>query len=96
MSITREVVLDALSKIVDPGQGRDIVTADMAKAITLGDEGGVNFVIEVDPAMGPAAEPLRAAAQAAVEALPGVTKVNAILTAHSSEPGPSRASTPKG
>ena len=41
-------------------------------------------------------EPLRAAAQAAVEALPGVESVSAILTAHSTEPQPSRTSTPKG
>ena len=39
-------------------------------------------------------EPVRAAAQAAVEALPGVASVSAILTAHSSETQPSRTSTP--
>ncbi|MEM1297686.1 MAG: Mrp/NBP35 family ATP-binding protein [Pseudomonadota bacterium] len=93
---TRDDVIAALKGVVDPGSGKDLISADMAKAITVGDEGGVNFVIEVDPAMGAAAEPLRAAAQAAVEALPGVTRVNAILTAHSAEPGPSRAPTPKG
>ena len=96
MSITRDDVVAALKGVVDPTSGKDVITADMAKAISIGDEGGVNFVIEVDPAMGEAAEPLRAAAQKAVEALPGVTKVNAILTAHSTEPGPSRAATPKG
>lgn len=96
MSASRDDVISALSKIVDPSSGKDIVSAGMAKAISVSDEGGVNFVVEVDPALGDKAEPLRAAAQAAVEAVPGVTKVNAILTAHSVEPGPSRASTPKG
>ncbi|MEL7467481.1 MAG: Mrp/NBP35 family ATP-binding protein [Pseudomonadota bacterium] len=96
MSVTRDAVITALSKIIDPGSGKDLVTADMAKAITIGDEGGVTFVIEVDPALGEQAEPLRATAQAAVEAIPGVTRVNAVLTAHSSDPTPSRRSTPAG
>ncbi len=96
MKITRDDVIRALSKIVDPATGKDLITADMAKAITVGDEGGVNFIIEVDPAVAQQAEPLRVAAQQAVEALDGVTRVNAILTAHSSEAGPSRSATPKG
>ena len=85
MTVTREDVLDALKKIVDPGQGRDIVSAEMVKAPTISG-GNVSFLIEVDPAKGQAMEPIRAAAQAAVEALPGVEKVSAILTAHSTEP----------
>ena len=96
MSVTKEEVVEALSAIIDPQSGKDLIEADVAKAIMIGDEGGVSFVVEVDPALGEKAEPLRAAAQAAVEAIPGVTRVNAVLTAHSSEPGPSRASTPAG
>ena len=96
MSVTKEAITQALSRIVDPSTGKDLIAAGMAKAIMVGDEGGVNFVIEVDPALGDKAEPLRAAAQAAVEAIPGVTRVNAVLTAHTTEAGPSRASTPKG
>ncbi|MEM8792324.1 MAG: Mrp/NBP35 family ATP-binding protein [Pseudomonadota bacterium] len=85
MSITREDILAALSKILDPAQGTDIVSAEMVKAPTVSG-GNVSFLIEVDPAKGQAMEPVRAAAQAAVEALPGVDKVTAILTAHSTEP----------
>jgi ATP-binding protein involved in chromosome partitioning len=96
MTLTREDVVKALSRIVDPASGRDIVAADIAKAISVGEGGGVNFVIEVDPALGPEAEPLRAAAQKAVEDLPGVARVNAVLTAHSADPQPSRGPTPKG
>ena len=96
MSVTREAVLDALSKIVDPGQGRDIVSADMAKAVSVAD-GKVSFVIEVDPAKGPAMEPVRAAAQAAVEQIPGVSAVSAILTAHSNQPtAPAARKAPSG
>ncbi|MEM9762435.1 MAG: P-loop NTPase, partial [Pseudomonadota bacterium] len=100
MSVTREEVIAALSKIIDPGQGRDIVTADMAKAISVAgsDEGArVTFVIEVDPANGPAMEPVRAAAEAAVKALPGVASVSAVLTAHSTQPSaPASRPAPKG
>ncbi|HUF86168.1 MAG TPA: Mrp/NBP35 family ATP-binding protein [Thermohalobaculum sp.] len=90
MSVTREEVIETLRKIVDPGQGRDIVSADMAKAVMVSG-GRVSFVIEVDPAKGAAMEPVRAAAQAAVERLPGVEKVSAILTAHSQTPGEARS-----
>ncbi|MEM9097294.1 MAG: Mrp/NBP35 family ATP-binding protein [Pseudomonadota bacterium] len=93
MSITREEVLEALSKIVDPVQGRDIVSADMVKAPSVSG-GNVSFLIEVDPSKGSAMEPVRAAAQAAVEALPGVGKVTAILTAHSTEPNAPAAKGP--
>jgi len=95
MTVTREDVIAALAKIIDPGQGKDLIAADMAKAITV-TGGTVSFVIEVDPAKGPAMEPIRAAAQAAVERLPGVEKVSAVLTAHSTAPSPSAGSQPKG
>jgi ATP-binding protein involved in chromosome partitioning len=92
MTVTREDVVAALGKIVDPGQGKDLIAAGMAKAISVTD-GSVSFVIEVDPAKGAAMEPIRAAAQAAVEQIPGVTRVSAILTAHSDTP---TAPAPKG
>jgi len=58
----------------------------MAKAVSVtGDQ--VSFVSEVDPALGPKAEPSRAAAVEAVQALPGVAKVSAVLTAHSEAGG---------
>ncbi len=95
MTVTREEVVEALARVVDPASGRDLISADMAKAISVSD-GGVTFIIEVDAGLGPEAEPLRAAAQRAVEALPGVARVSAVLTAHSADPTPSRRPTPKG
>jgi ATP-binding protein involved in chromosome partitioning len=44
--------------------------------------GNVGFSIEVDPREGPKLEPLRRAAEKAVEQLPGVLSVTAVLTAH--------------
>jgi ATP-binding protein involved in chromosome partitioning len=81
MTVTRDTVLKALRSVELPGTGRDIVAADVVRALAVeGDQ--VRFVLEVDAAEGPRLEPVRAAAQAAVEALPGVGRVSALLTAH--------------
>lgn len=88
MTLTREDITGALAGVVDPSSGRDLIAADMVKAITIGKEGNVSFVIEVDPALGARAEPLSVAAQKAVEGLPGVGTVSAVLTAHSADPVP--------
>ena len=77
-------VLDALRRVVDPARGTDIVAAGQVKSLKV-DGGQVSFVLEVDPARGAAMEPLLAAAEAAVRALPGVTGVSAVLTAHAAE-----------
>lgn len=88
MSVTREAILAALSTVPMPGTRGSVVEADVLRALTI-EGGAVRFLLEVDPAQGPALEPTRAAAQAAVAALPGVASVSALLTAH----GP-RAKTP--
>jgi ATP-binding protein involved in chromosome partitioning len=44
-------------------------------------DGHVGFTLEVDPQRGPALEPLRKAAEQAVDALPGVLSVTAVMTA---------------
>ncbi|MEM1343847.1 MAG: Mrp/NBP35 family ATP-binding protein [Pseudomonadota bacterium] len=93
-AVSRDAVIAALAKIVDPESGRDLIGAEMAKAITVAGA-SVSFVIEVDPAKGAAMEPVRKAAQQAVEALPGVEKVSAVLTAHSGSPPSARAPAPK-
>ena len=72
--ITEDAVRAALSRIVDPARGIDIVSAQQVKAITI--KGGDNsFVLEVDAARGGAMEPLRKAAEAAVAAMEGVQTV---------------------
>jgi len=96
MSVMREDVLAALARVADPATGRDLVASGMARAVSAGEDGNVSFLIEVDPSLGARAEPLRAAAQAAVEAISGVTKVTAILTAHSAEPTAPRQQAPAG
>ncbi len=78
---TEEEVRVALSQVVDPARGTNIVSAGQVTSLSVR-EGDVSFVLEVDPARAAAMEPLRQAAEAAVKALDGVTAVSAVMTAH--------------
>jgi ATP-binding protein involved in chromosome partitioning len=80
MAVTEKEVRDALAQVRDPDRGGDIVALGMVSGIVVRD-GNVGFAIEVEPERGPRLEPLRQAAERAVEALPGVVSVTAVLTA---------------
>ncbi|HLT03203.1 MAG TPA: iron-sulfur cluster assembly protein, partial [Geminicoccaceae bacterium] len=70
--ITREQVLAALSGVVDPDRGQDVVALGMVSGIVIKDT-NVGFALEVDPSEAESKEPLRRACEEAVLALPGVT-----------------------
>ena len=78
--VTETQILEALKTVRDPERGGDIVTLGMISGLVIRD-GNVGFSIEVDPARGPHLEPLRKAAERAVEHLEGVLSVSAVLTA---------------
>src|SRR4051794_4160211 len=80
MAITEQQILDALRAVRDPDRGADIVTLGMITGVVVRD-GNVGFAIEVEPSRGAHLEPLRKQAEQAVEALPGVLSVTAVLTA---------------
>jgi ATP-binding protein involved in chromosome partitioning len=84
-AVTERQILDALGKVRDPDKEGDLVSLNMVTGIVIRD-GNVGFAIEVEPERGPRLEPLRKAAEAAVEALPGVLSVTAVLTAESRPP----------
>ncbi len=88
--INEKAILAALAKVPDPDRGKDIVTLGMVTGLQLR-EGHVGFAIEVDRARGPKLEPLRKAAEKAVEALPGVLSVTAVLTAEKAAARPPAA-----
>ncbi|PKU24614.1 Mrp/NBP35 family ATP-binding protein [Telmatospirillum siberiense] len=78
--VTEKDVLGALATVADPDRKKDIVSLGMVSGLTL--KGGhVSFAIEVDAERGPRLEPLRKAAEKAVDALPGVLTVSVVLTA---------------
>src|SRR6266481_8193221 len=85
-AVTERQVLDALARVGDPGKGTDIVSLGMVSGVAIRD-GNVAFAIEVEPERGPRLEPLRRAAEKAVEALPDVLSVTAVLTAQASPRG---------
>ena len=82
MAISAEEIRQVLKQLTLP-DGGDPVTADMVRALTI--EGGlVRFVLEApSPDAARGLEFLRQAAEKAVAALPDVTSVSVILTAHS-------------
>ena len=80
MPVSEQQVLDALRAVRDPDKGGDIVSLGMVSGVVVRD-GNVGFAIEVEPERGPRLEPLRKAAEAAVDAMPGVVSVTAVLTA---------------
>jgi ATP-binding protein involved in chromosome partitioning len=73
-------VLAQLKTIADPDRGGNIVDLGMVSGLALR-AGHVAFAIEVNRARAPKLEDLRRAAERAVEALPGVLSVSAVLTA---------------
>src|SRR3954447_12588535 len=96
--LTETQVLDALRTVKDPDRQTDIVSLNMISGLVVKGS-NVGFSIEVDPKRGPQLEPLRQAAEKAVEALPGVTSVTAVLTAHREAPAAPKAApaaTPQG
>jgi ATP-binding protein involved in chromosome partitioning len=86
MTVNREDILKALDGVIDPVSGRSVVHQDMIQGLVVRD-GHVGFVVEVDPARGAGAEPLRLECDKAAAAVPGVLSVTSVLTAHS-EPAP--------
>ncbi len=83
--VTAEQVKKALSCVMDETQGRDIVALGMVSGIAIAG-GKVFFSLEVDLKEGASLEPLRQRAQEAVEKLPGVESVQAVLTSERKAP----------
>jgi ATP-binding protein involved in chromosome partitioning len=79
LSVTQQQVLDALAKVMSP-RGVALPHANVLSAITASD-GKVFFSINVDAAEARAWENVRAQAETAVRAIPGVTAAMIALTA---------------
>ncbi len=78
---TEHDILKALANVRDPQSGKSVVESGMIEGLAL--KGGhVSFAVEVPAERGPQSEPLRKACEDAVNRLPGVLSVSAVLTAH--------------
>jgi ATP-binding protein involved in chromosome partitioning len=89
LSVTQQQVLDQLAKVSSP-RGVALTNADVLSPVTV-DDGKVFLSINVDAAEARAWESVRAAAETAVRAIPGVTTAMIALTA---ERKPGQASPP--
>ena len=79
-----QAVRTALRAVRDPVSGRDVVEAGMLDGLTV--KGGmVQFAIQVPRERARESEPLRAAAEKAAAAVPGVISATVVLTAHRAE-----------
>jgi len=79
LSVTPQQILDSLAKVMSP-RGTALTNANVLSAISVSD-GKVFFSINVDAAEARAWESVRAQAEAAVRAIPGVTTAMIALTA---------------
>src|SRR3982751_5866086 len=92
VSVTQQQVLDALAKVASP-RGVALTNANVLSAIAVTD-GKVFFSINVDAAEARAWETVRAQAEAAVRAIPGVTAAMIALTAERKPGSPPPAAPP--
>ncbi len=92
MSVTQQQVLDSLRQVASP-RGVPLTNADVLSAISVTD-GKVFFSINVDAAEARAWENVRAQAEAAVRAIPGVTTAMIALTAERKPGSPQAAPAP--
>jgi ATP-binding protein involved in chromosome partitioning len=91
LSVSKQQVLDGLTKVTSP-RGVPLVHANVLSEIAVTD-GKVMFSINVDAAEARAWESVRAQAEAAVRAIPGVTGAMVALTAER-KPGAAPAPAP--
>jgi ATP-binding protein involved in chromosome partitioning len=84
-TVSEEQVLNALKSVSDLDRDEDIVSLGMVSGLVVKD-GNVGFSLEIDPQSAQAYEPLRREAEEAVDGIPGVLSVTAVLTAHNQAP----------
>jgi ATP-binding protein involved in chromosome partitioning len=89
-------VTKALAAVKDPASGQDVVAAGMVQGLVVRD-GMVHFALQVAREAAASMEPVRATAEAAARAVPGVISATAVLTAHRAEAAPAaRPAAPRG
>jgi ATP-binding protein involved in chromosome partitioning len=84
----------ALNALPDPVSGLGLIDAGRISGLVARDDGKVGFALETD--RGASDEPLRAAAELAAAAVPGVSRVTAVLTGEAAQPtaAPARTGRP--
>jgi ATP-binding protein involved in chromosome partitioning len=78
--LSRETVLEALGKVKDPEIGKDLVSLGMIEDVNV-EDGKVSFVVNLTTPACPLKDQIKGSAQAAVEALDGVSEVEITMGA---------------
>lgn len=85
MPVTRDDIMHVLGDLALPGGGT-LGARDMIRAVTI-DGDRISCVLEADsPDTARALEPVRAAAEDRLRALPGIARASVLLTAHGAAP----------
>jgi ATP-binding protein involved in chromosome partitioning len=82
VSVNEGQVLSALSKIVDPDLGRDVVSLGMIKDLRVSSAGEVGFTFELTTPACPVRDRFKTQAEEIVATLPGVSAVQVRMTAN--------------
>ena len=85
----RQAVIDLLNRLTDPVTGGGLMDGGKVKGLVVAED-RAGFVLEVDQAEVARYAPVRDQAEAALKALPGITRVSVILTAETSPAPPRR------
>jgi ATP-binding protein involved in chromosome partitioning len=85
----RTAVIAALDAIADPKSGQGLMAAGLVQGLTV-TEDRAGFVMEVPAGETALYAPVRDAAEAALKALPGMTRVSVVLTAETAPAAPPR------
>ena len=84
MTVSRDDILTVLGKMTLP-KGGTLVSRDLIRALDV-QEGDVRFVIEAaNPEEARALAPIQTAAEIAIKALAGVSRVQVVMTAHAAK-----------
>lgn len=84
----KQAVIDLLNRLTDPVTGGGLMDGGKVKGLVVAED-RAGFVLEVDQAEVARYAPVRDQAEAALKALPGITRVSVILTAETT-PAPAR------
>src|SRR5258708_22184871 len=79
---TTEQGLGALSRIIDPDLGRDVVSLGMIKELEVSPQGDVSFTFELTTPACPVRDRFKSQAQDLINEIPGVNGVQVRMTAN--------------
>lgn len=87
-TISRDTVLQVLSRITDPASNTDVIASGRVSGVVVRG-GNVGFLVNTTAEEAERIEPLRRQCEGVVQALDGVEKVTAVLTGEQSAPAES-------